>query len=232
MTVYAMIGISLCMIVRNEENNIAKALKSVEGLVDEFIVVDTGSKDGTREVAEALGAQVFDFQWCDAFSAARNFSLSKAKYPWILVLDADEGISRKDHQRIKQLLNNNKSFGFELIQRNYVNNDVINGAVPCNGYYNEEKNYKAFLKVPVIRLFRNDPRIRFHGAVHELVLKSFEKHALPWMATDIPIHHFGYATNGNTASKLRLYYKLGQEKASLNPSDFKAFYELGVNCSL
>ena len=224
--------ISLCMIAKNEEKNIARALLSVRGLVDELIVVDTGSSDNTKKIAKSFGGKVYDFEWCDDFSAARNFSLSKAKCPWILVLDADEAISPKDHLRIKQLINDKNSFGFELIQRNYVNNDTINGAIPCDGAYEEERDHKAFLQVPVIRLFRNDPRIRFQGAVHELVFHSFKKHGLPWKHTDIPIHHFGYAVSGNSPSKLSFYYSLGKAKLKEQETDFKTYYELGVNCAL
>ncbi len=71
---------------------------SVKPLVDEMIVVDTGSTDRTKKIARAFGAKVYDFAWTDSFSDARNFSLSKASGEWILVLDADEVISPSDYE--------------------------------------------------------------------------------------------------------------------------------------
>ena len=82
--------ISACYIVRNEAAKLERSLASLEGAVDEIIVVDTGSSDDTVKIAEAHGAQVFHFPWQDDFSAARNVSLSKATGDWILVVDADE----------------------------------------------------------------------------------------------------------------------------------------------
>ncbi len=89
--------LSLCMIVKNEEENIGRCLASVKPVVDEMIVVDTGSTDRTIDIAKAFGAQVYDFEWTNNFAEARNFSLSKAAGDWILVLDADEVISSLDH---------------------------------------------------------------------------------------------------------------------------------------
>ena len=82
--------ISACYITKNEERNIARSLQSLADAVDEIIVVDTGSTDGTREIAEALGARVLDFSWQDDFSAPRNFAVEAASGDWIVFLDADE----------------------------------------------------------------------------------------------------------------------------------------------
>src|SRR5690348_3827247 len=82
--------ISLCMIVKNEEKYLERCLKSVEGVVDEIIIVDTGSTDQTTEIAEKFGAKILRYQWNDDFSSARNYSLKNAKCDWILILDADE----------------------------------------------------------------------------------------------------------------------------------------------
>ena len=72
-----MVSVSLCMIVKNEEEVLARCLENVQGIVDEIIVVDTGSTDNTREIAERYTQQVYDFAWKDDFAAARNFSISK-----------------------------------------------------------------------------------------------------------------------------------------------------------
>src|SRR5207244_8503320 len=82
--------LSLCMIVRDAERSLAAALDSARPFVDEIIVIDTGSTDGTRKIAEDRGARVFDFVWRDDFSAARNYSLEQATGDWIFWMDADD----------------------------------------------------------------------------------------------------------------------------------------------
>ena len=86
--------ISLCMIVKDEEQHLENCLNSIKELADEIIIVDTGSKDKTKEIAGKFTNKVYDFKWNDDFSEARNFSLSKATKDWILVLDADENRDR------------------------------------------------------------------------------------------------------------------------------------------
>ena len=92
--------ISQCMIVKNEEKNIEKALSWGKGVVSEQIVVDTGSTDRTVELAEKMGAKVYHFEWIDDFSAAKNFAISKAKYEWVALLDADEYFSEEDAKKL------------------------------------------------------------------------------------------------------------------------------------
>ena len=88
--------ISQCMIVKNEEENMERALSWGKGIVSEQIVVDTGSTDRTVEIAERMGAKVYHFEWINDFSAAKNYAISKAKYEWIAFLDADEYFLEKD----------------------------------------------------------------------------------------------------------------------------------------
>ena len=86
-----MITISLCMIVKNEEEVLERCLNSLKGLMDEIIIVDTGSTDRTKEIAARYTDKIYDFSWCDDFAAARNFSFSKATQEYIYAPDADEG---------------------------------------------------------------------------------------------------------------------------------------------
>lgn len=102
-----MITISLCMIVKNEEDVIARCLNSVKDIVDEIIIVDTGSTDNTKIIASEFTDKIYDFKWIDDFSAARNFSYSKAVMDYILWLDADDVIAKKDKEefiKLKQTL--------------------------------------------------------------------------------------------------------------------------------
>lgn len=98
-----MITISLCMIVRNEENSLGQCLAGVRGIADEIVIVDTGSTDRTKEIAAEHGAVLYDFEWIDDFGAARNYSFSKATQEYIMWLDADDQIKDEDHERLKHL---------------------------------------------------------------------------------------------------------------------------------
>src|SRR5690625_1920531 len=94
--------ISLCMIVRNEEDHIEQALQSVKGLVDEIIIVDTGSTDQTRVICEKFNATVVRVPWTGDFAEARNESIQHATKDWILYLDADETLDKRSHKTIRQ----------------------------------------------------------------------------------------------------------------------------------
>ncbi|MBF8416863.1 glycosyltransferase family 2 protein [Heyndrickxia coagulans] len=96
---------SLCVITKNEENNIKKCLESVGDIVFEKIVVDTGSTDKTIEIAKKMGAKVYSFKWIDDFSAAKNYAISKAKGDWIIFLDADEFIEPSQIQMVEEKIN-------------------------------------------------------------------------------------------------------------------------------
>src|SRR5436190_22371274 len=93
--------LSLCMIVKNESKHLANCLESVDGVVDEIIIVDTGSTDNTIEIAEKYGAKVFHYKWHDDFGAARNEALKYASGDWVLVLDADEVLSDESKDKIR-----------------------------------------------------------------------------------------------------------------------------------
>src|SRR5882672_5841262 len=98
-------SVSLCLMVRNEEEKLAACLQSAAGLVDEAIVVDTGSTDGTRELAGKLGARVFEFPWVDDFAAARNECIRHATGDFIFWMDADESIDSSNREKLRLLFN-------------------------------------------------------------------------------------------------------------------------------
>ena len=145
--------ISLCMITKNEENYIEDCINSVKSIVDEIIVVDTGSNDKTKAIAQRLGAKLIDHKWKDDFSEARNESLKQATGDWILVLDADEVIASFDLPKIIGLVKK-PILGATFIQRNYRNDinysDFIHGS--CD--YSEERGLGYTLAKP-IRFFKN-----------------------------------------------------------------------------
>ena len=94
-----MASISLCMIVKNEEDVLARCLESVRGFVDEIVIVDTGSQDRTRQVAEKYTDKIYDFPWDDDFSAARNYGLEKATKEYCMWLDADDVILPEEAEK-------------------------------------------------------------------------------------------------------------------------------------
>ena len=183
--------LSLCMIVKNEERFIDQCLASVRDFVDEIIIVDTGSEDRTMEIAERHGAKIFMHPWIGDFSVARNHSLDHAGSEWILVLDADEKLALRDAVQLRDLIRNTTCQGFKLIQRNYLWDARVACSKPVPQDYEEGRDYSNCVDVPVIRLFRNCPLIRYHGRVHELVDPVFEARRLPFLFTDLVIHHYG-----------------------------------------
>ena len=98
-----MATLSLCMIVRNEEEVLGRCLESVKDLADEVIIVDTGSDDRTKEIAARFTDRIFDFEWRDDFSAARNFAFSKGTKDFLMWLDADDVIPRKRQSGLRDL---------------------------------------------------------------------------------------------------------------------------------
>lgn len=173
--------ISLCMIVRNEEKNIRRCLQSVAGAVDEIIVVDTGSTDGTVQAAREFGALVRSFPWNGSFSDARNASLEPATGDWIFFLDADEelaGESRETLRRVTGGANENVE-GYFVKVINYLSNEGWIESCPDL----------------IFRLFRNRPDYRFHGAIHEQIVDVILKRnsrARYQVAEDLVILHYGY----------------------------------------
>ncbi|RDY25336.1 glycosyltransferase family 2 protein [Romboutsia weinsteinii] len=111
--------ISLCMIAKNEEDVIARCISSIKDIVDEIIIVDTGSTDNTIEIAKNLGASVYEFEWIDDFSKARNYSFSKATKDYILWLDADDILNPDDIDKFRELKSNVNNL-VDSVTMNYV----------------------------------------------------------------------------------------------------------------
>jgi tetratricopeptide (TPR) repeat protein len=215
--------ISLCMIVKDEEDFLPRCLKSAEILVDEMVIVDTGSTDRTLEIASQFGARIYHHPWEDDYSKHRNQSLSYATKGWILVLDADEVIAQRDVQNIKSLIRTIQADGFFLTLRNYERTlNLANITANCNDY-EEGMDYPGFIPVDLIRLFKKDQDIFFSGKVHETVIQSFETSKKYAYRSNIPIHHYGKTREDRIYKKQLLYLKLGEERLKNNPSDLTAY---------
>jgi glycosyltransferase involved in cell wall biosynthesis len=98
-----MITISVCMIVKDEEDVLERALSSIKDIADEIIIVDTESTDMTKEIAAKFTDKIFDFEWCDDFSKARNYSFSKATQDYCMWLDADDVLLEADQKELMKL---------------------------------------------------------------------------------------------------------------------------------
>jgi cellulose synthase/poly-beta-1,6-N-acetylglucosamine synthase-like glycosyltransferase len=149
-------SLSLCMIVKNEEKYLARCLASLKPMVDEMIIVDTGSTDTTRDIAEVFGAKVFDYEWHDDFAAARNHSLEQAQGDWILVMDADEVIAPTDHDNILDLIKKSKNdkIAYVLTTRNYTDRQDSADYTKNTGQYEEEMS-TGWVPSKKVRLFQN-----------------------------------------------------------------------------
>ncbi len=220
--------ISLCMIVKNEEERIAKVLYSVRGLVDEIIIVDTGSTDNSKDIATVFGAKIFDFSWNNNFADARNKSLNKAKGRWVFILDADEQISLSDHRKIKEMVKQgtDQNVAYSFITRNYVDEVGVEGWQANKGHYPEEKG-KGWYPSVKVRLFPNKPSIRFENRLHEKVEKSLEKEGVKMVLGAVPVHHFG-ELDENRSQKKSAYYQLGHEKLTINENNLYSVIEHAI----
>ncbi len=221
-------SLSVCMIVKNEEKHLAYCLNSLTPVADEMIVVDTGSTDKTKVIAEAFGARIFDFEWINDFSAARNHSLSQAQGDWILVMDADEVISGQDYAKLKKLLHKKKESAYILATRNYVHRTAGDGWVCNDNSYIYEQAGRGWFPSTKVRLFPNNKNIRFEQPIHELVEYSLQKIGMGAKESGVPVHHYGELDATKATAKDEQYYALGLKKMKESGGDFKSVWELAV----
>lgn len=165
-----MSSISLCMIVKNEEQTLARCLECVKDIVDEMIVVDTGSTDRTKEIAAKEGAEVSDFVWCEDFSAARNHAFSLARSEYCMWLDADDIIDEENRRRLKAWKKRLAEEQPDVVMMHY---DVAfdEEGQPTFTYFRE-------------RILRRNPLSHWQGRVHEVIT--------PWgkvLYGDVHIQH-------------------------------------------
>jgi len=206
--------LSLCMIVKNEEENLERCLKSVEGIVDEIVIVDTGSTDNTIEIAKKYGSKVFHYEWENNFGRARNQSIKLATGDWILVLDADEELDPNTKENIRTfLVDINEDIAYQLRIKNLNENNDIGG-----------ENY-------MFRFFKRSPNIRYMGRIHEYLVgfSSF----INIEGNSLSIIHHGYKDKNKTFKKLSdrnlpILESLLQEE---NQDAYKSFVEFYLGSS-
>jgi glycosyltransferase involved in cell wall biosynthesis len=218
--------ISLCMIVKNEEQFLEQCLTSVINLVDEIIVVDTGSTDKTKEIASSFGPtlKLFDFKWCDDFAAARNESLKHVTGDWILILDADEIIDKNDFQRVLEAVNQWDVAGYRIMTRNYSNDSAVSGWQPALNH-TLSKSFQGWFPSLKVRLFQRN-KSHFVGRMHEVIDEGKLVEHGKITTLSVPVHHYGALKND--ASKQINYFELAKKKIKDSPKDAKAYFELAM----
>jgi len=222
-------SISLCMIMKNEEKRIGRCLDSVLGLVHEIIIVDTGSTDRSKQIAESYGAKVIDSQWCDDFAFSRNVGLKAATKNWILILDPDELISKADLDNIREHTLHWDIIAYQMATRNYGNNQMQMNARRNPMDTAEAKDYKSFVPSTKTRLFQNHRGLKFEGCWHELVDYSLQRKKLKWSRSLVQIHHYPEEIQQEShKKKAEFYLRIAEKKVQRNPKDLQAWWELAV----
>lgn len=208
------IRISQCMIVKNEEKNIERALSWGKKLMWEQIVVDTGSTDRTVELAKAMGAKIFYFEWIEDFAAAKNYAISKAQGDWIAFLDADEYIEHDDIEKLKKLFP-------QLISRRFDGLSV--------GLQQLNDEGQIFSSGSQVRFFRNIPDIRYFRRIHEqLKSVSGKELRIADAVSEVSIFHLGYQSQSKTGKdKSGRNRKMILRELEEHPMDYEMLGYLG-----
>lgn len=197
-----MVRISVCMIVKNEEDVLARCLDSLRGIWDELIIVDTGSTDATRRIAAGYTDQIYDFSWTGSFSDARNFAFSKAGMEYIYSADADEVLDEENRERFLTLKETLLP-EVEIVQMKY-GNQLSFGTV-----YNFDEEYRP-------KLFKRLRTFQWIEAIHETI--QLEPVVYD---SDIVITHM--PKGSHTARDLEAFERLIQKEGSLSKRLFEMY---------
>jgi tetratricopeptide (TPR) repeat protein/SAM-dependent methyltransferase len=200
------------MIVKNEEANLPGCLRSVADLVQEIIVVDTGSTDRTREIATSLGARVFDFRWVDDFAAARNASLQHATGEWIFWLDGDESLDEVNRDRLRA-----QFAALKVEHAAYV--------MQQHSISESSDDETIFAQV---RLFPNTPFLRWRYRVHEQILPALEETGADIRWSPVVISHSGYLDPTTYRGKQERNLRLLNLQQAETPDDPLTLFNLGL----
>ncbi|SFK72147.1 Tetratricopeptide repeat-containing protein [Paenibacillus sp. 1_12] len=192
-----MIMISLCMIVKDEEDSLGRCLDSVQTLVDEIIIVDTGSTDKTKEIAAQYNAKIYDFVWINDFAAARNYSFSLATMDYIWWLDADDVLLEGDQQKLLQL---KSTF------------DTSIDSLAMNYHLNSGPDGQATFSMKRNRIVRRSCGFQWHGFVHEYLVVHGKV-----VPTDIAITH--KKNKVHTTRNLDIYEEHRAKQTAFSPRE-------------
>ncbi len=203
------IYISACYIVKNEEDKLSQSLKSIQGLFDELIVTDTGSTDGTCDIARAYGAKIYHHEWKSDFSDARNFTIEKAQGRWILFLDADEYFTPETAGNLRRVLEEADRAEKKLLLIQWRNIDADTG--------------EHLVDVYTPRVFRNLPELRYEGRIHEQLKENGGDVANAAAVPDaeLLLIHTGYSSSiAKSKAKRNLELLLKEIESSKEPEKY------------
>lgn len=208
--------LSLCMIVKNEERFLRGCLESVKGVVDEIVIVDTGSTDSTLDIAREFGAVIVPHVWTDDFSEARNVSLANATGNWALWMDADEELAPESRELLRQTLDTAPAHigGYMMMFRNWL-------TVPERRPGTEMAIHHA------CRVFRRVPGVRFVGRIHEQNLRSLQELGYTYAKQEgLILDHYGYAGEIMSGrNKHERFIRMLHREVDENPmEEFRTFH--------
>ncbi len=206
--------LSVCLITKNEEASLPRALKSVQGVADEIVVADTGSKDRTLEVAKNFGAVTCEFPWCDDFSAARNFAVSHAKGDWIFWLDADEELLAESVDELRSSIARDDALAFFVRRQDLKRADDLN-------YYTMMWQLRLFRRREDL-IFRGRCHPDFHPPIGEVE----DKTGMRVFESTITMRHYGYVAEMAPA-KLRRGARLLELELRDRPGQIYYLIEFG-----
>lgn len=199
--------VSACMIVKNEEELLPRCLSSIVDVVDEIVLVDTGSTDRTVEIAEEFGCKIYHFPWTGDFSAARNESLRHATKDWVFIIDADEEFPPQELHKLRVVTNQQQ---LDIISITCLNKSLETGQVT------------SFL--PSVRFFRRELDLRYFGIVHNRLDIPKDRQVL---RADIDLYHYGYdLARDKMDKKLERTRKLLENQLAETPDDVYANFNL------
>ena len=222
------------MMVKNAEKDLPYCLNSVKPVVDEIVVVDTGSTDRTKEVAAQFGARVYSIPWEDHFARARNAAIDRMTADWVLVLDPDEELSAEAAAGLRSLLDCGEEVaGYLFLQRNYMKSE--GKWMSCQtvhrfaGGVERARGARMYIDNPSIRLFRRHPRIFYSRRIHEMVDHQILALGGRVKASNLAIHHFGYLVDsGSRQAKDHRYLELIGRAVEEDPNDDWNWMQLGM----
>lgn len=221
-----MTRLTLVMIVRDEAAALPDFFANHAGLWDEAVVVDTGSTDASAALALGAGARVVHHRWNDDFAAARNAGLGEARGAWVLLLDADERIARRDFAALRAAAGPTPCAWLQETL-NYCDERAHLEWRPVRGIYpDEEAGRRGYFAARRIGLFPRRDDIRFRGRIHESVLPDCEAAGIPVRALEVPVHHYGYVRSAAVDARRRaLYERLAALKIADDPEDWSGRLE-------
>ena len=213
-------SIALLMMIKDEFRSAQRVIESLEGVVDEKVIVITGN----NKVKESGNSKILYYPWHDDYSAPLNAGLRLIESKWVFRMDFDEEIDEDTRKKVKKTVNlDGEVWAYEVSQRGYLPQKRVEFGVKKVKKHN---NYTNAVDDTCIRLFRNDPRVFFEFNHHETLYNSLNRSNLRFERSDIIIHHWGKL---NMKEKASYYYRIAKDRLRRYPEDFQSYYYCGTS---